>query len=125
MSKIFKFSEATKVENPGVYNMFWFMGREHGATKMMAVMYEYEPNVEIKRVHYHKNRESAYIILQGEAHVHLNGELHILGPHNVAYLSPGDIHGIVGSGPEGFKMIKVWAPMEQDIVYLEDGKVVE
>lgn len=35
------------------------------------------------------------------------------------------MHGVTGSGPEGLKMIEVWAPQDLDVTYYEDGKVVE
>jgi len=124
MSKIFKVKEARKSTNPGASEMYWLVDKNLGAEKLMAVLYEYQPNFSTKRVHYHERRESAYIVLEGEARVHLNGEEHILRPGDVAYLSPKDIHGVVGSGSNGLKMIEIWAPQEKDVIYLEDGKVV-
>ena len=124
MSKIFKVKEARKSTNPGVSEMYWLVDKDLGAEKLMAVLYEYQPNFSTKRVHYHERRESAYIVLEGEAHVHLNGEEHVLCPGDVAYLSPKDIHGVVGSGSKGLKMIEIWAPQEKDVIYLEDGEVV-
>ena len=124
MSKIFKVKEARKLTNPGVSEMYWLVDKEVGATKMMAVLYEYQPNFSTKRVHYHEKRESAYIVLEGEALVHLKGEEHMLHPGDAAYLSPLDIHGVVGSDPNGLKMMEIWAPQEKDVIYREDGKVV-
>ena len=124
MSKIFKVKEARKSTNPGASEMYWLVDKDLGAEKLMAVLYEYQPNFSTKRVHYHERRESAYIVLEGEGRVHLNGEEHILRPGDVAYLSPKDIHGVVGSGSNGLKMIEIWAPQEKDVIYLEDGEVV-
>ena len=124
MSKIFKVKDAKKHTLAGVSDMYVLAGKDLGATKFMAVEYEYQPNFSTKRVHYHESRESVYIVLEGEAKIHLNGEEHRLHQGDVAYLSPKDIHGVVGSGPKGLKMIEIWAPQEPDIVYLEDGKVV-
>lgn len=125
MSRIFNVNEARKSMNPGVSDMYWLVDKDLGASKFMTVLYEYQPNFSTKRVHYHEKRESAYIVLEGEARIHLNGEDHILHPGDAAYLSPMDIHGVVGSGPKGLKMIEIWAPQEKDVIYLEDGKVVE
>jgi len=125
MSKIFKVKEARKSTNPGVSDMYWLVDKEVGATKMMTVLYEYQSNFSTKRIHYHERRESAYIVLEGEAKIHLNGEEHVLHPGEAAYLSPKDIHGVVGSGPNGLKMIEIWAPQENDVIYLEDGKGVK
>jgi quercetin dioxygenase-like cupin family protein len=125
VSKIFKIEEADKMVKDGVYTMRWFASKYEGAEKFRAVQYDYEPNWTTNMTHLHTERESVYIILEGLAKVHLNGEVHELGPNTVAYLSPGDIHGVVGSGPKGMKMIEVWAPIEPDIVYFEDGNEVK
>ena len=73
---------------------------------------------------YDENRFCARV-LEGEARIHLNGEEYVLHNGDAAYLSPKDIHGVVGSGPKGLKMIEIWAPQETDVIYLEDGKIVE
>ena len=125
MSKIFKTTDADVYENEGVYKMYWLAGKPLGAKNFTTVMYDYEPNWSTKRRHTHDARESIYIILEGLAKVHLNGEDHELGPGMVVYLSPGDMHGVIGAGPEGLKMIEVWAPQDPDVTYYEDGKVVE
>ncbi len=125
MSRIFNVSEAKKTSRPGVSDTYVLVNKDLGASKLVALEYEYHPDFSTKRVHYHERRESAYIVLEGEARIHLNGEEHLLHAGDIAYLSPKDIHGVVGSGPEGFKMIEIWAPPEEDIVYLEDGKVVK
>jgi quercetin dioxygenase-like cupin family protein len=120
MSKIFKLTEARTVETVGVSKTRWLVDRELGATKMMAVLYEYEPNLEMKKLHYHVNRESAYLILEGEAKIHINGKEHIVGPGNFVYLSPKDIHGVVGTGRAGLKYLEFWSPMESDVVYINE-----
>lgn len=125
MSKIFNVEEAEKIILEGAYTMRWFASKHEGATKFRAVQYDYEPNWSTNNTHLHKARESVYIIQGGLAKVHLNGEVHSLGEGMIVYLSPGNVHGIVGSGPEGLQMIEVWAPAEPDIVYFEDGKEIK
>ncbi|MEE9509900.1 MAG: cupin domain-containing protein, partial [Candidatus Bathyarchaeia archaeon] len=73
-----------------------------------------EPEMTATGVHYHKNRESAYIVLQGSATLMLNGTEHHLKVNMVAFLSPGDRHGITSTGKEGFKMIEVYSPLDPD-----------
>ena len=121
MSRIFNLADAEKVEREGVYTMRWLASSHEGAERFRAVHYEYEPNWSTNMTHLHRARESVYIVLDGLAKVHLNGETHELEAGAVAYLSPGDIHGVVGSGPRGLRMVEVWAPAEQDIVYFKDG----
>ena len=125
LSKIFNISQAEKRVEEGVYTMSWLASSKEGATNFRAVQYTYEPNWVTNKTHLHRARESVYYILEGLAKVHLNGEVHELGPGTAVYLSPGDIHGIVGSGPFGFKMVEIWSPIDPDIVYFEDGKEVE
>lgn len=124
MSRIFKATEASKMINDGVYTMYRLASKNLGATNFTVVMYEYEPNWSTRRKHTHDSRESLYIVLEGVAKVHLNGVDHELGSGMVVYLSPGDMHGVIGSGPEGLKMIEVWAPQDPDVTYYEDGKIV-
>ncbi len=124
MSKIFKIKDAKSSTLAGVSTMYWLVNSDLGAKKFNAVMYEYQPNFSTQRTHYHEARESAYIVLEGEAKIHLNGKEHLLHAGEAAYLSPKDVHGVIGTGPKGLKMIEIWAPQDQDIVYLEDGKVV-
>jgi mannose-6-phosphate isomerase-like protein (cupin superfamily) len=124
MSKIFKIKDAKSSTLAGVSTMYWLVNSDLGAKKFNAVIYEYQPNFSTMRTHYHENRESAYIVIEGEAKIHLNGKEHLLNAGEAAYLSPKDVHGVIGTGTKGLKMIEIWAPQDQDIVYIEDGKVV-
>jgi len=125
MSKIFKATNASTYVNEGVYKMYRLAGKGQGAKNFTTVMYDYEANWSTNRRHTHDARESIYIIMEGLAKIHLNGVDYELGPGMVVYLSPGDMHGVIGSGPNGLKMIEVWAPQDPDVTYYEDGKVVE
>ena len=118
MSRIFKMEEAEKVEDPGVRTMYWLASGGLGASKLRVLVYEFEAGVTFDQVHYHNDRESIYVILEGEARVHLNGEDYTLGPGEVAYLSPKDVHGVVGTGSQGLKMLEAWAPAERDTHYM-------
>ena len=107
------------MEDPGTRTMHWLMNAGLGAKKMRVVVYDFKPNLRFDQVHYHDERESIYVILGGTAIVHLNGEEHVLGPETVAYLSPGDVHGVVGTGEDGLKMLEAWAPAERDTTYMD------
>jgi len=123
LSKIFKIDEVETAEWEGVCTMRWIASREN-AKHFRFVHYTYEPNWSTNNTHLHHARESAYYILDGSAKVRINGEETMIGPNMAVYLSPGDIHGVVGAGPEGLVMLEVWAPVDPDIVYFEDGKQV-
>lgn len=120
MAKIFKFEEARKETTPGVRTVFNFVDQELGATRMRAMMIEYEPGGTSRGVHYHEKRESAYIVLEGSATLKLNGTEHQLEPNTVVFISPGDIHGIVAIGNQGFRMIEVYSPLELDRIDIQE-----
>ena len=124
LSKIFKIDEVETAEWEGVCTMRWIAGSKE-AKHFRFVHYTYEPNWSTNKTHLHHERESAYYILEGSARVHINGEETMIGPGTAVYLSPGDIHGVVGAGPEGLVLLEVWAPAEPDLVYYEDGEPVE
>ena len=125
LSKIFKIDEVETEQWEGVCTMRWIASRHQDAKHFRFVHYTYEPNWSTTKTHLHNARESAYYILEGAARVHINGEDHEIGPGTAVYLSPGDIHGVVGAGPEGLVLLEVWAPIDPDIVYYEDGEPVE
>ncbi len=120
MSKVFKIGEARKVENPGVNVTRWLVDKEVGAANLSAVVYDYVPNFEQKRLHYHERRESAYVILAGEAKIRLNGKVLTLGPESCVFVKPGDVHAVVGAGKDGLRLLEIWSPMDRDIVYTDE-----
>ena len=119
MSKIYRIEEAHRDVNPGVRTLTALVGKRTGNEKMAAIIVEYEPGVEPGGIHYHERRESAYIALEGSATISLNGEEQEITAGTVVNLTPGDPHGFVKVGPDGFKMIEVWAPLDPDIVYID------
>lgn len=120
MSKIYRFKEAHKDVEPGVRTLTALAGKRSGNEKVAAILVEYEPGAEPGGVHHHENRESVYIALEGSAKIHLKGEEREITAGTVVNLNPGDTHGFLKIGPDGFKMIEVWAPLDPDIVYLEE-----
>ena len=106
--------DGNKNEIPGVSTVIKFINEDFGAEKIGVQVVEYEPGMKSGRVHYHNKRESAYIVIKGAAKISLNGVEHELKPNMAVLLSPGDIHGIVGTGAEAFKMIEVYSPLEPD-----------
>ena len=114
MSRIIKFEEGNKNEVPGLRTVIKFINEDFGAERIGIQTVEYEPGVESGGVHYHERRESAYVVIEGTAKMSLNGEIHELKPNMAVLLTPGDIHGIVGTGSEPFKMIEVYSPLDPD-----------
>jgi quercetin dioxygenase-like cupin family protein len=119
MSKIYSIEEAHREVSPGVRTLTALVGKRTGNEKVAAIIVEYEPGVEPGGIHRHERRESAYIALEGSATIELNGEEHEITAGTVVNLTPGETHGFVRIGPDGFKMIEVWAPLNPDIVYVD------
>jgi mannose-6-phosphate isomerase-like protein (cupin superfamily) len=119
MSKIYSIEEAHREVDPGVRTLTALVGKRTGNEKVAAIIVEYEPSVEPGGIHHHENRESVYIALEGSATIELKGEEHVITAGTVVNLTPGDTHGFVKVGPDGFKMIEVWAPLDPDIVYVD------
>jgi mannose-6-phosphate isomerase-like protein (cupin superfamily) len=63
-------------------------------------------------VHRHEAAEQIYYILRGTALVTLDGEPHVLHPHDLAFIPPGVDHGISNSGFEDLVFIVVTSPPE-------------
>jgi quercetin dioxygenase-like cupin family protein len=120
MSKIYRIEEAYREVNPGVRTLTALVGRRTGNEKVAAIIVEFKPGAEPGGIHYHERRESAYIALEGSATIMLNGEEHEITAGTVVNITPGDPHGFVKVGPEGFKMIEVFAPLDPDMIYIDE-----
>lgn len=74
---------------------------------MGMMLIKFESNMQTSIVHYHDQREEAYLVLQGSVTLLVNGKEHRLTPHTVVFIPPGDRHGIIHTGNEGFTMIEI------------------
>jgi quercetin dioxygenase-like cupin family protein len=120
MSKIYRIEEAYREVNPGVRTLTALVGRRTGNEKVAAIIVEFKPGAEPGGIHYHERRESAYIALEGSATIMLNGEEHEITAGTVVNITPGDPHGFVKVGQDGFKMIEVFAPLDPDMIYVDE-----
>ena len=120
MSKIYSIEEAHRDVDPGVRTVTALVGRRAGNEKVAAIIVEYESGVEPGGIHYHEGRESAYIALEGSAKIMLNGEEHEIKAGTVVNITPGDTHGFMKIGTDGFKMIEVYTPLDPDMIYVDE-----
>jgi mannose-6-phosphate isomerase-like protein (cupin superfamily) len=120
MSKIFEFKDSLQTKTEGRGTTYRLINESMGAQRIGVMLIDLEPEVMTKGVHYHRNREAAYIVLQGSATLMLNGAEHHLKANMVVFLSPGDMHGITSTGKDGFKMIEVYSPLDPDRVDVQD-----
>ncbi len=116
MAKIFQVKDAahTQSDRGTTYHL---LNDAMGAQRMGVMLIDLAPNLPpTSGTHYHRARESAYIVLQGSATLQLNGAEHQLTANTVVFLAPGDRHSITRTGPEGFRMMEVYAPLDPDRV---------
>ena len=95
------------------------MDEDLGANRIGVILVELEPGMKSAEIHYHKEREGVYVVLQGNATLMLNGTEHQLKPETFVFLSPGDKHGITSTGNETFRMIEVYSPLGPDRVVVQ------
>ena len=57
--------------------------------------------------HYHTERESVYIGVEGRARATIDGKEYIVEPDTVVFISPCERHGLENIGDVPFKMIEV------------------
>ena len=114
MSRIINIENGKKNNIPGLRTVIKFINEDFGAKRIGVQIVEYEAGVQTGGVHYHERRESAYVVIEGTAKMSLNGKIHELKPNMAVLLTPGDIHGIIGTGDEVFKMIEVYSPLDPD-----------
>ena len=119
MAKIFGFTDAPHTKTIGRGTTYRFVDEDMGAKRIGVILVELQPGMKSTEIHYHKEREGVYVVLQGNATLLLNGTEHQLKPETVVYLSPGDKHGITSTGSETFRMIEVYSPLGPDRVVVQ------
>lgn len=119
MAKIFKVQEASETVVTERGTTYRLINETMGAERLGVMIIELKPNMEAWGVHYHEHREATYIVLEGSATLLLNGVEHHLTPDTVVLIPPGDRHGIVRTGKDGFKMVEVYAPLDPDRIDVE------
>jgi quercetin dioxygenase-like cupin family protein len=121
VGKVLEFDEVPQSKVVGKGTTYRLINANIGATQMGVVMIELEPKAKWPTpLHYHKNRDSAYIVLQGSANLMLNGIEYQLKPRTVVFIKPGDKHGIKNTGETGYKMIEVYSPLESDFIEIPE-----
>ena len=58
------------------------------------------------RTHYHKSMTEIYLVLEGEGHMELDGQLFLVKPMSVIYIRPGCRHRAIGK----MKIINIPVP---------------
>lgn len=119
MGKIVEFKDW--VDEPGIRKVSRLTDQDLG---FMVALAEYVPEaVHETHYHYHKQRKTVYMVLEGNATLRLNEVEYQLKPKMVVFISPGDRHGITRVGKESFKLLEIVSPnVPDDMFELESKK---
>jgi len=69
-------------------------------------------------LHSHTVTDSAYFVLSGQVEVRLGDDRHVLGPGDLAFITPGTAHSIENVGADDARILELYAPAEADFVHL-------
>ena len=78
-----------------------------GATKISSGIAEFSVETSAP-THYH-NVEESVIVIEGEGLVVINGEEHVVRPHDGIFITPGAHHSIANHGDRPFKISWTYA----------------
>jgi quercetin dioxygenase-like cupin family protein len=62
--------------------------------------------------HSHEVQEQIYYVLEGEGLLTLDGERHLMRPHDYVYVPPGVRHSFTNTGTAGLVFLVVTTPAE-------------
>lgn len=120
MTKIYTFNDAPHIFTENQGRLYRLVNEDIGSKQIGILFVELEPNVSYPGIHYHENRESVYMVLEGSATLLLDGQEHHIKPKSVVYISPRTIHGIINTGSKGLKIIEVYSPLDPDFIKVEE-----
>lgn len=86
------------------------VGPEKGASARLDFrISRYAPNAYVEE-HSHKVQEQVYYVIEGEGMLTVDGEPHLMRPHDYVYLPPGVRHAIANTGTGGLVFFVVTTP---------------
>jgi mannose-6-phosphate isomerase-like protein (cupin superfamily) len=65
-------------------------------------------------LHYHERAENAYIVLEGNLEITVEGVSQVVGPNGVAWIPPGLEHSVGNVGDAPARLIEIYAPAGED-----------
>ncbi|HZM33042.1 MAG TPA: cupin domain-containing protein [Burkholderiales bacterium] len=71
----------------------------------------YAPNAYVAE-HSHEIQEQIYYVLEGEGLLEVDGERHLMRPHDYVYVPPGVRHSFTNTGIAGLVFLVVTTPAE-------------
>jgi quercetin dioxygenase-like cupin family protein len=83
-----------------------------GSSQLDFRISRYAPSAYVQE-HVHKVQEQIYYVLEGEGLLTLDGDKHLMRPHDYVYVPPGVRHSFANTGTAGLVFLVVTTP-EQD-----------
>ena len=115
MVKVFKLEDAP-LEKRATGSVRWVVDKRIGASRLGVIFVEISAGAAPSGSHYHTERESVYIGVEGRSKATIDGGEYIVGPDTIVFISPGEKHRLENIGDTPFKMIEVYSPIEPDRV---------
>jgi len=84
-----------------------------GSSRIDFRISRYAPNAYVAE-HVHEVQEQVYYVLEGEGVLTLDGERHLMRPHDYVYVPPGVRHSFTNTGVAGLVFIVVTTPADDE-----------
>jgi quercetin dioxygenase-like cupin family protein len=82
-----------------------------GTDKLDFRISHYQPMAYVEE-HVHRVQEQVYYVLEGEGLLTLDGEEHLMRPHDYVWVPPGVVHGFTACGTTPLVFFVLTAPAE-------------
>jgi quercetin dioxygenase-like cupin family protein len=118
--KLMKIADFVKMANPKPSERFRteLISNKENAKQLAAIMVILPPSPAGEKVayHYHKNRESVIMMIDGEATEYVEGKAIPLKTGDLIYLAPMAKHSIVNNSGKDCRYMEFYAPIVPDVV---------
>ncbi|HSG76668.1 MAG TPA: cupin domain-containing protein [Burkholderiales bacterium] len=84
-----------------------------GSARVDFRISRYAPNAYVEE-HSHRVQEQIYYVIEGEGVLTVDGEEHLMRPHDYVYLPPGVRHAITNTGTGGLVFFVVTTPASDE-----------
>ncbi|MFQ6076482.1 MAG: cupin domain-containing protein [Candidatus Bathyarchaeia archaeon] len=118
MIKVFKVEDVEAVKTQ-MGTRTDLVGAKTGAKEFGFMIVTAEPGKGMP-YHYHRHRESMYLVLEGKAKAVFEGKEYILEPNSVVFIPAGMKHKTTNIGDNDYKYIEVYSsPGRDDLVVVQ------
>ena len=115
--KLIRFEDVERVQRrPGVF-LTSLVDGDSGATQISSGIAEFSVGSSAL-THYHDAEESV-IVVEGEGLVVIEGEEHVVKPHDAVFITPGAHHSIANHGDKTFKIAWTYASVNWSTIQVE------